>query len=282
MIFEKQFWKELFSEFSNDDVTGLAAQLSYFFLLSLFPLLIFLLSLVSFLPVTQEDIFNMLQEYLPPNTQDLIQNNVQQVIDGGGGGLLSFSIIGTIWSASVGVNALLRSFNRAYEIEETRSFIVARTLSIGLTLLVLFLIAVALMIPVFGRVLGENVFGMIGLSEQFVEVWFIIRWILTALILIVVLTILFFIGPNKKLKLVHTLPGATVATIGWMLTSWGFSYYVSNFGNYSATYGSLGGIIVLMVWLFLSGMMIIIGGEVNAILDRNNRRLLSRKKQIVE
>lgn len=82
MIFEKQFWKELFSEFSNDDVTGLAAQLSYFFLLSLFPLLIFLLSLVSFLPVTQEDIFNMLQEYLPPNTQDLIQNNVQQVIDG--------------------------------------------------------------------------------------------------------------------------------------------------------------------------------------------------------
>lgn len=98
MIFEKQFWKELFSEFSNDDVTGLAAQLSYFFLLSLFPLLIFLLSLVSFLPVTQEDIFNMLQEYLPPNTQDLIQNNVQQVIDGGGGGLLSFSIIGTIWS----------------------------------------------------------------------------------------------------------------------------------------------------------------------------------------
>lgn len=106
------------------------------------------------------------------------------------------------------------------------------------------------MIPVFGRVLGENVFGMIGLSEQFVEVWFIIRWILTALILIVVLTILFFIGPNKKLKLVHTLPGATVATIGWMLTSWGFSYYVSNFGNYSATYGSLGGIIVLWYGYF--------------------------------
>lgn len=140
----------------------------------------------------------MLQEYLPPNTQDLIQNNVQQVIDGGGGGLLSFSIIGTIWSASVGVNALLRSFNRAYEIEETRSFIVARTLSIGLTLLVLFLIAVALMIPVFGRVLGENVFGMIGLSEQFVEVWFIIRWILTALILIVVLTILFLSVQTKS------------------------------------------------------------------------------------
>ncbi len=280
MIFEKKFWKELFTNFSDDDVPGLSAQLSYFFLLSLFPLLIFLLSLISFLPVTQEDIFTMLEEYLPPQTQGLVQDNVQQVIEGGGGGLLSVSIIGTIWSASVGVNALLRAFNRAYDIDETRSFIVARSLSIGLTLLVLFLIAVALMIPVFGRVLGEYVFGFIGLSDEFVQIWFVIRWVLTAAILIVVLTILYLIGPNKKLKLIHALPGAMIATVGWMVTSWGFSFYVSNFGNYSATYGSLGGIIVLMIWLFLSGMMIIIGGEVNAILDKHNRRLFTKKKQV--
>lgn len=265
--FNLSFLKELFKRFGEDEVGGLSAELAYFFLLSLFPFLIFLVTLIGFLPISQVDVLNFIREYAPGQTMDMIEENLNSILGSHNGKLLSFGIIATIWSASNGINAVVRAFNRAYDVKETRSFIVARAISVLLTFAMVFVIIVALLLPVFGKQIGIFVFSSFGLSEHFLDIWNAARWILSALILFVVFTFLYYIAPNRKLKIREVLTGSFFATFGWMFVSLAFSYYVSNFGNYTATYGSLGGIIVLMIWFYLSGMIIILGGEINAILN---------------
>ncbi|PKR76930.1 ribonuclease [Halalkalibacillus sediminis] len=277
MIFEMKFWKELFNRFNEDDVPGMAAQLSYFFLLSLLPFMIFLLTLLAFLPVSQDQVFDILSRYLPPDAYSLINENLSGVMENQNSGLLSVGIIGTIWSASNGIKALMKAFNRAYHIEEDRPFLKQRLVSIALTIAMILMVAIALALPVFGRLIGEFLFSYLGLSEGFLTLWESMRWAISIILMMTILTILFILAPNKKIPIAYSLPGAIIATIGWALTSLGFSYYVTNFANYSATYGSLGAVIVLMIWFFLTGVMIILGGEVNAILDRHDRTLLSKK-----
>ncbi|WP_188207292.1 YihY/virulence factor BrkB family protein [Alkalibacillus aidingensis] len=276
MIFDSKFWREVLRRFTDDEVIGLSAQLAYFFLLSLLPFLIFLLTLIGFLPIEENQVFRMVDTYFPPDTLGLVRDNIDYLMEQRNGGLLSIGLIGTIWSASIGVNGLIRAFNRAYQIDEDRSVFITRFLAIAMTILMILVIAVALVLPVFGRLIGEFFFSFFGVSEQFLNIWESMRWVVSSLVMIFVLTILFILAPSRKIKLLHALPGAVVATIGWQLTSLGFSFYVSNFANYSATYGSLGGVIVLMIWLFLSAMMIVIGGQVNAILDKYKGRLLSK------
>jgi membrane protein len=151
-------------------------------------------------------------------------------------------------------------------VEETRSFIVARGMAILLTVAMVFVIVVALLLPVFGREIGLFIFSNFGFSEQFLTIWNTLRWLVSGMILFIVFTALYFVAPNKRLHIKDGLPGAFAATIGWIVASLAFSYYVGNFANYSATYGSIGGVIVLMIWLYLSGMIIILGGELNALL----------------
>ncbi|MGM8216328.1 YihY/virulence factor BrkB family protein [Bacillaceae bacterium W0354] len=273
MIFEKQFWKELYTHFLEDDVAGMSAQLAYFFLLALLPFLIFLLTLIGYLPISNDVIFNLLSEYMPPESLALINNTLSELTINRNGKLLSVGLIGMFWAASNGVNALMRVFNRAYHTPEDRSFIVTRFISFILTIAMLVVIAIALALPVFGRMIGEYIFSFVGFSESFIQFWQTIRWIISFIVIVLIMTVLFMFAPNQRVRLVHAFPGAIIATLGWQITSLGFSFYVDNFSNYSATYGSLGAIIVLMIWFFLSGMMIIIGGQVNAILSRHNRRL---------
>ncbi|MCA1032606.1 YihY/virulence factor BrkB family protein [Bacillus timonensis] len=270
-----QVLKELYLRFNEDEVAGLAAELAYFFLLSLFPFLIFLVTLVGFLPLSQEDVLNFVSEYAPGGTMDLIEKNLNVILGNHNGQLLSFGIIATIWSASNGINSVVRAFNRAYDVKESRHFLVARGMSILLTFAMIFVIVVALLLPVFGRQIGLFIFSTFGLSDTFLTIWNALRWILSAFILFVVFTSLYYFAPNKKLKIKEVVSGAFFATFGWMFVSLAFSYYVGKFGDYSATYGSLGGIIVLMIWFYLTGLIIIIGGEYNAILNchrvRQNR-----------
>jgi membrane protein len=270
------FLKELFKRFDEDEVAGLSAELAYFFLLSLFPFLIFSVTLIGYLPISEIDLLNSVREYAPDGTIDMIEKNLNSILGSQNGTLLSFGIIATIWSASNGINAVVRAFNRAYDVKESRHFLVARAMSILLTLAMVFVIIVALLLPVFGRQIGLFIFTAFGFSAEFINVWNAIRWIFSAGILFIVFNCLYLFAPNRKLKFKEVVSGAFFATFGWMLVSLGFSYYVSNFGNYTATYGSLGGIIVLMIWFYLSGMIIIIGGEINAIL--NCKRIRSTSK----
>ena len=244
--------------------------MAYFFLLSLFPLLIFLVTLVPYLPITQQDILNVVRDFAPGETMKLIETNIYEITQRNGK-LLSFGIIATLWSASNGINAVVKAFNKAYDVKETRHFIIARGMAILLTFAMIFVFVLALLLPVFGRQIGFFISSEFGLSGQFLAIWNMIRWLVSPFILFVVFTGLYWIAPNKKLKCISVVPGAIFATVGWVLSSLAFSYYVSSFGNFSATYGSIGAIIVLMIWFYISGIIIILGGEINAINSKVNK-----------
>ncbi|AXI38400.1 MAG: YihY/virulence factor BrkB family protein [Bacillaceae bacterium] len=265
-----QIAKELFKRFKEDEISSLAAELAYFFLLSLFPFLIFLMNLLAYLPLSSDVVLDFVAQYAPGNTMKLIENNVRHIIETQNVTLLSFGVIGTIWSASNGINAIVRAFNKAYQVEENRHFLVARLMSILLTFAMILVILVALLLPVFGREIGLFIFRAFGFTEVFLTIWNTIRWLLSAVILCIVFTGLYFIAPNKRMKISEAYPGALFATVGWIVVSLLFSYYVGNFGNFSVTYGSLGGVIILLIWFYLSAVIIILGGEINAILSKNS------------
>lgn len=250
----------------DNDVTGMAAQLAYFFLLSLFPLLIFIVTLLPYTPLTQQDIFNLIKDFAPEETFTMIQKTLNEVLASRSGSLLSIGIIGTVWSASNGMNALMRSLNRAYDVTEERSFIVARGLAIVFTFAMIFVFILALLLPVFGKQLGMFVFSNFDQSGLFLKIWGVLRWVLSPVILFVVFLGIYYLAPSLKIKCTTAVPGAIFASLGWIIVSLGFSFYVSNFGNYTSTYGSIGGIIVLMLWFYISAIIIMVGGEINSML----------------
>ncbi|KJE26805.1 YihY/virulence factor BrkB family protein [Geobacillus thermoleovorans] len=276
MVVNLAFIRELARRFTEDEIPRLSAELAYYFLLSLFPFLLFLMTLLAYLPIPHEDVLALVRQYAPKEALHLIETNVHRLIDEQNGGLLSFSIIAAIWSASNGMSAIMRAFNRAYDVQEDRPFWVVRGLSIVLTLGMIAVIVVMLVLPVFGRMIGLFLFSVLGLSKPFLTIWTTFRWLLSVLVLFVVFTALYYFAPNKRLRCVTVVRGALFATAGWIATSLAFAYYVNNFANYTAMYGSLGGMIVLMVWFYLSGMILILGGELNAMFDcehKGRRRL---------
>ena len=257
--------------FIKNDIIGLAAQLSYFFILSLFPLLIFLVTLIPYLPITQEDMIGLIRDFAPIQTMDFLETTLGEIMSNRSSGLLSFGIIGTIWSASNGMNAVVKALNRAYNAEERRPFLIARGMSIILTIGMIVVIIIVLVLPVFGKQIGKYLFHYLGFSMGYVALWNALRWIVTPIVLFLVFQVLYFLAPSEKIRWKTVRPGAAFASIGWIIVSLGFSSYISNFGNFTAAYGSLGGMIVLMLWLYLSGMILMIGGELNAVLAESKK-----------
>ncbi|SIT93143.1 YihY/virulence factor BrkB family protein [Edaphobacillus lindanitolerans] len=271
------FFKELLTRIKMVDVTGLGSQLAYFFLLSMFPLLIFLLTLLPYLNIDQSAIFSFLKEYAPANVYSIIDSTVGEILDTRRGGLLSFGIIGTIWSASSGMNRLSKALNQSYFAKEKRSYFVTRGLSVVFTLALVAVVAVALALPVFGQQIGQTLFSYFGLEQGFLTLWNSIRWVIPPVLIFTVFTLIYWLVPDAKVRFKDAVPGGIFSTVGWILTSLGFSFYVGNFGNYSNTYGSIGGIIVLMIWMYLSAMILIVGGQINAVMQE--RREVKRAKE---
>lgn len=269
----KGFILAFLKRLKDADITGFGAQLAYFFLLALFPLLIFLLTLLPYLNFPPALVYIVLEDLMPEQVYTMIEGTIVEVLEKRNSGLLSIGIIGTIWSASNGVNALIKSLNRSYNKEETRPFLVARFVSVVFTLLLIFLIIVALVLPVFGKQIGLFLFSTFGLEADFLVVWNKFRTLLPPILIFSVLTLMYWILPNIKLYLKSVLIGALFATISWLLVSYAFSYYIDNFVNYSATYGSIGGIIILMLWLYLTGILLIVGGQLNAIMQQRREKL---------
>jgi membrane protein len=267
----KSLLRMLWHRIEEDDIPGLSAQLAYFFLLSLFPLLIFIFTLLPYLPIQYPDILGSIREFAPPQTMDLIEKNVNYVMNTRNGGLLSIGIVGTIWSASNGIHALVRAFNKAYNVKESRSFFVSRGMAILLTIGMIFVFIVAVLLPIFGREIGVFLFSYLGFKMEFLRIWEMLRLVVSALILFLIFTGLYWIAPNVKLRCRSALPGASFATVGWIVSSYALSFYVSKFNNFSLTYGSIGAIIVLLIWLYISGFIIIVGGEINAFYSERNK-----------
>lgn len=265
----KYYAKSLLGELKKDRATGLAAQQAYYYMLALFPLLILLIAIVPYLNIDPQKAINVVNQLLPSQSAELLRDNVVKLVSDRNGGLLTFGIIGTIWSASNGMNAFIKAMNIAFDVKETRSFIKARLLSIMLTIGLILAFVVALLLPVFGSVILDTVESIIKIPEPFDIVFNIVRWLVAIIVMAAVLAGLYRVAPNKHYPFKHVIPGAIFATVVWQLISLGFSFYVSNFGNYSATYGSIGGVIVLMLWLFLTGLALVLGGEINALYHRD-------------
>ncbi|WP_163971008.1 YihY/virulence factor BrkB family protein [Oceanobacillus halotolerans] len=259
------FVKDLYKRVMDDDVFGLGAQLAYFFLLSLFPFLLFVMTLIGYLPIEEDYLMDFIETYAPTEIMDLIQSNIHQLVNDQNTGLLSIGIIGTLWPASNAINAIIRALNKAYNVKENRSFIVARLIAIVLTIVMVVVICIALLLPVFGRMIGIYLFSFVGLSDDFLQAWEMLRWIIFSVISFIALVALYRLAPNKRIRIKNVLGGAIFATLSWQLISFAFSFYINTIGNYSATYGSLGAVIILMIWFYIFAIIIIIGGIINAM-----------------
>ncbi|SKC40187.1 YihY/virulence factor BrkB family protein [Maledivibacter halophilus] len=261
----KSMTQETMNRFKYQNVSAFGAQLAYFLLLSLFPFLIFLISILSLFSISMEGTFNILTKIAPKEAIVIINNYVKDLLPTRSINVLSISFLATIWSSSRGINALISGLNNAYEVQETRGFLKKRILAMLFTVLVAFSIVLALTIPNMGMDFLLWISKFIGLTELMIKLWYYLRWIIIIFILFLMLGILYLAAPNKRLRFKEIIPGTIFAIFGWVIISIGFSYFVNNFRNYTIVYGSLTAIIVLMIWLYLSGVILIIGGEINSL-----------------
>ncbi|MGE7675322.1 YihY/virulence factor BrkB family protein [Lysinibacillus sp. NPDC094403] len=263
------FMQDLILRLQRVEISALAAELAYFFLLSFFPLLIFLVTLLPFLNIETTQVYSFLVNIMPDEVYRLIENTLNEILTSRNSGLLSIGVLGTIWSASKGINALIRALNKAYD-TETRGSILDRGLSLVFTIAFVVVIAVALLLPVFGQQVGHFLFSIVGIEEQFEIIWYRMRWSIPPLLIFIVLMGIYRFVPNTnpRLKLMSVWPGALFSTLTWLAATYAFSFYISNFANYSATYGSIGGVIILMLWLYFTGIILIFGGILNATMQK--------------
>lgn len=262
------FFDQLFFRIQDHNVLPVGGQLAYFLILSIFPFIMVLLNILSKTTFIQDQYFYASIKVLPIEVQDVIIRFIEEVVSSSSQGLLSIAIIFAIISASSGVSAIVRGINNAYGKKEARSLISLTLISIVFTIMLLVLLVVVFATLVFGQLIGQFIFTKLGLDSIFNILWSKLRLIIPILFMIFLFALLYKFSPAKKqqVKLLHTLPGAIFATLGWIVISVMFSYYVNNFANYGVTYGSLVGIIILLVWLYLSSVIILIGGEINATL----------------
>ncbi|NMA83411.1 MAG: YihY/virulence factor BrkB family protein [Epulopiscium sp.] len=257
---------DLFCRFREDEVPALGAQLTYYLILSFFPFLIFLLTLLSYTPLTSEQVLFNFIHLVPQSTYELITSFAKGLVDNRSQTLLSFSMLGTLWAASKGVIAVIRGLNKAYDEEETRPFWHIRGIALVYTIALALMIIFTFATLVIGNTLGEYLFDFFQIIPAFTMIWSLIRFLLSLSILILIFAFLYRATPNRQLTLKESIPGALFATFAWIIVSILFSFYVNYFANFSSTYGSIGGIIALLIWLYISSIIIIMGGEFNASL----------------
>lgn len=249
----------------EDDIFSLASQLAYNLLLAMFPFIIFLFTLVGYSSVNSRDIMNILRDFIPKDAYLLVQKTVREIADTKNSGLLSLSIVFAVWSAASGINAVIKGVNKAYNEKESRGFIKVQLISIIFTIAFAFVTMLTVVLLVLGQVNGYFLIKFFGYSNYFGFVWYILRFVIIMAIMILIFSGLYIYGPCKRHSFKKVLPGSVFAAVGWIVASLGFSFYVNNFGNYASVYGSIGAVIVLMLWLLLSSFMIILGGEINSV-----------------
>lgn len=261
-----EMFRQLLRKIKNDDVQGLSAQLTFYLILSLFPFLIFIMTLVGYANITMSDKIKYLEEIMPAEAVAIVEEIIQEVSEGRSQALLSFGMLATLWTASRGINAVIKGLNRAYDIEENRVFWRLRGLSLLATLAVGLVILLSTLLLVFGSWLKKQVFLLTDLPYIFYQLWNLLQYAVPLLVMFIVFTLLYWIAPNRRIPYKTVLPGAAFTTISWITASVLFSVYVSRFSDFTKTYGSLGGVTVLLLWLYISSIIVLVGGEINARL----------------
>jgi membrane protein len=265
----KQFALDLNQEISNDNVFNGAAALGYYLTLAIFPAIILLMTIIPYLPIHNVDkaIMDLLGEALPPQAFDMVSGVVSEVTKNQRGGLLSFSLLGTLWAASSGMYAVMQQLNITYDVKEGRSFIRARGTAILLSLMFGLLVIGAFSLIVLGGVIQDWLGTRIGLSQGVLIFFALFRWIVILLALLLGFAVIYRFGPDVEQKFKFITPGSLLGVALLIAVSLGFAYYTSHFANYSATYGSIGAVIILMLWLYIAGLVILIGSEINALIE---------------
>lgn len=263
-----KFLDQLIFRIFDNSVLPVASQLAYFLILSIFPFLMVFLNILSKTSLVQKDILLNAIYYLPIESQEIITNFVKETISGSSQSLLSISIILGIWSSSSGIRSVIRGINNAYGEKENRSFFILTIMSVVFTIAILILLTLIFPTIIFGEVISNKLFDLLGGANILNIVWEKLRLIIPILYMFLIFLLLYRFSPSPKnnINLKKSLPGAIFSTLGWIIISKLFSYYVNNFGNFNVTYGSLVGIILLLIWLYISSIIILIGGEINASL----------------
>jgi membrane protein len=267
--------KRTYAEFKADNLTDWAAALTYYAVLALFPAMLALVALVGIFgqyPQTTNALVDIVRQ-IGGNNSALtgLQNTINEIVrnKGGAGALLGLGLAGAVWSASGYIGAFMRASNAIYEVDEGRAFWKLRPLQVIVTLTLLILVALVLMALVITGPVAHSVASKVGLGSVGVTIYNIAKWPLMAAIVLIMLGVLYYIAPNARLPKIQWLsPGAIVALVIWVIASAAFGFYVANFGSYNKTYGTLGGAISLLVWLWITNLAVLFGQELNAEIER--------------
>lgn len=266
----KELLKEIYREYDHDNVSDTAAVLAYYFVYSLFPFLFFLTTLTAFIPhvqVSMETVLARAHALLPPQAMHVIDKNLRAVVGQTRPRLLTIGLVATLYSASRGVDAVRRALNLAYDVKESRPLwkteLCAFAVTIGGAALVLFGIAAM----VAGGDLGLWLAERAHIAREYVFVWRWLRWPVTSLAIMSCVAFAYYLLPDVEQEFRFITPGSVLGTLLWLLGTWGFAQYAGHFGSYNVTFGSIGGVVVLMTWFYITGFIFVMGGEINAILE---------------
>jgi membrane protein len=264
----KEVSKRTWAEILNDDVFGRAAQLAYYFFLALFPFLIFVIASLSVFGAAdrgRELLFRFFAEALPPPAFNLVAKTFDEIIRSSGPLKMSFGIAASLWSASMGMGAIMDTLYAAFGVKETRSLFKQYAVAMGLTVGIALLLVISAVIVVF----GDTIINALSPGNIIAIAWKIAQWPLVLALILLAFAITYYFAPNVPNRRWHWLtPGAILGVILWMAVSFGLRVYLHFFSTYSVAYGSLGAVIVLLLWFYLSGVAVLSGAVLNAVLEK--------------
>jgi len=267
-----QLIKGVWREYNEDDVGSHAAQLAYYFMMAIFPAMILLLTIIGFIadgnPGFQQQLFTYLARVMPGSASELVGKTIQEVTQSAGGFKLTFGLLFTLWSAAGGVTAIMQSLNVAYDVEERRPIWKRYGIAIALTIALSVLAIVALAVVLFGGSFAGFMGSHLHLGSALVATWNIVQWPVAFALMALAFAIIYYFAPDVDQQHWYWItPGSVIGVMIWLLASILFRVYLHFFNSYAKTYGSLGAAIILMLWLYVTGMSIMLGGEVNAEIE---------------
>lgn len=265
----RAFARRLYRELVDDAVTDSAAQLSYYLLFALFPFLFFLTMLVAYLPVDEAvpELMSRARAVLPASALGIIEAQLQKLLSEPRPKLLGLGAVMTLWGASRGVDAVRKALNLAYDVTERRPFWKTQLIAVGVTVLGALILLVSFSFLLLGGDLGRWLAERLGVASYWVALWSWLRWPLTAAVIMLLAALGYYVLPDVRQRFKYITPGSVIGTVTWLGASAAFGWYVERYGTYDVRYGSLGSVIVLLTWMYLSTVIYLIGGEINAILE---------------
>jgi membrane protein len=275
------FLKDLFRGVQEDDLAGGAAELAYRFLFAMFPFFLFFAALSGFMTGwlnisdPTDRLISELERALPSDAASLLDTQLRGVLEGGHGGLLSIGAIAALWAASSATKSVMKWMNRVYNVKEGRPFVRKQLVGLGLTLLGAAGFLVAVPVLVVGQVAGHEIAEALGLSGVWAPIVAWARIPVVLVLLMAAMAVVYWLTPNANVPFKWITPGAVMFAFLWLAATIGFAVYVGNFGNYQATYGAIGGVVILMIWLYITAFVLLLGGKVNATVQ-------ARQQQTVE